>query len=506
MSSLKGKPPTYVEVIAEVLRTATGPVPVAALIKRMLAARPSAAKSPTQLMRQHLREVAGQMLVFVDPDHVLPLRLAFQGVRYRLPLDRDSIELGRVSIGESLHHYLPPGFPPERVRFVDAAGQPIAFQVQPLSEQVETPYARGALKTWYAVLRDWLRAEKMETGDHLLVTIADWEHAVVQLEREPFSQHDPAQRAARNRLLADIFYDILEKAQGEQIFAYLAIPSAYIRLPDKGGYPPDDWMAVLAADERLYAYDAQIRYRDSQRTLRDLFHDVQPAAPVKPIPKDQGAQVYRFKAALAFRPGLWRTVEIQGKHTLADLDQTLRTAFNHDPLDHLGGFWKLLPRGTAKRSRFRDVHLGDVDPFEGGSGAGISIASLQLEIGDQLKYVYDFGDWIEHRLTLQAITPPEPQVKYPREVARNRPRYADCDECQARGRQRVAALLCVDCSDREGGRFVCVRRAHRTTTSITISRRFCIEPGVTILHRAETFLTLCQAVPVQKRSLGIPQK
>jgi len=40
---------------------------------------------------------------------------------------------------------------------------------------------------------------------------------------------------------------------------------------------------------------------------------------------------------------------------------------------------------------------------------------------DPLKYVFDFGDWIEHTLTLTAIHPPERGVKYPREVSRNKP-------------------------------------------------------------------------------------
>jgi hypothetical protein len=450
MSSSKDKPPTYDEVIAELLRTATGPVPAAALTNRMLAARPSSAKNPVQAMRQYLSEAAGRLLVFVDPDTVLPLHLAYRGARFRLPLDRDSVKRGRVSIGDSVYRYLPWNFPPERLRFVDTAGQPITFRVQRISEKIETPLGQTDAELWFADLGDWLRAEKVNARDHLLVTIVDWEHGVFQLDREPFSKHDPAQRAARNRLLADIFYNLLENAKYEQIFAHQAVPSAYARLPDKDGYPPDDWVAVVAADERLYTDGWQIRYRDSRPTLFDLFDDGRPTAQAKPISKGQGAQVYRFKAALARRSGVWRTVELQGRHTLADLDQALRAAFKHDQLDHLGGFWKLVPRSAAKQTRFREVDLGDVNPFGGGDGAGLQITSLELAVGDQLKYVYDFGDWIEHRLVLETITPPERRRQYPREVARNQPRYAQCVECQTKRRQRVAKWICLDCSNRGG--------------------------------------------------------
>lgn len=476
MSPSKDKPPTYDEIIAGTLRTATGPVPVPALARRMLAARPSPAKHPDQAMRQRLREAAGRLLVFVDPDTVLPLRLAYQGVRFRLPLDRDIVKRGLLPIGDSLYRYLPWDFPPEWLRFVDAAGQPIAFQVRRIAEKVETPFGRTDAETWYADLGDWQRGEKADARDHLLVTIVAWEQGTFRLEREPFRQHDPAQRAARNRLLADMFYKLLESARYTQIFAHQAVPTAYARLPDKGGYPPDHWVAVVAADERLYTDGWQIRYRDSAPTLFDLLEDEAPPAASKPISRDQGAQVYRFKAALAFRPGLWRIIEIQGKQTLADLDQALRAAFNHDVFDHLGGFWKLVPRGAqarsggqaggaAKRTRYREVELGDVNPFGAGDGAAVKIAGLELAVGDQLKYVFDFGDWIEHRLTLEAIAAPERRVKYPREVARNKPRYAHCVECQAKGRQSVAKWICLECSNRRGEAIrlcdACARKRHQ---------------------------------------------
>lgn len=104
--------------------------------------------------------------------------------------------------------------------------------------------------------------------------------------------------------------------------------------------------------------------------------------------------MYRFRGALAHRQNLWRTIEIQGKQSLADLDRALRGAFGHDNWDHLGGFWKLVPRGAqarsggkqsaARRSRYRDVELGDVDPEGGGTGARVKVAELGLAVGTNL--------------------------------------------------------------------------------------------------------------------------
>ncbi len=39
----------------------------------------------------------------------------------------------------------------------------------------------------------------------------------------------------------------------------------------------------------------------------------------------------------------------------------------------------------------------------------VKIASLNLKPGDKLKYVYDFGDWIEHVLEVEAQFRPQYQ-------------------------------------------------------------------------------------------------
>jgi hypothetical protein len=383
MPSPKEKAPAYEEVIADLLRSKTGPVSAKELAEKMLAARPSPARNPLRAMRQHLRHADGRVLVFLDADTILPLHLAFRGVRFRLPLDRDAVNKGLVNIGDSLPSHLPSHFTLERARFVDTAGMPIAFQLKPVSQQVDTSFGRKGITTVYA------------------------------------------------------------------------------RLPDKSGYPPSHWMIVLEEDGRMTNDGWRIHYSDSdfsppERLARELAGEPRHLA-ARPIPGGQGQQLYRFNAALAYRPKIWRTIELQGRHSLADLDLALRRAFNHDVFDHLGGFWKLVPRGAqakpgaAKRKatrqpRYREVELGDVEPMGGGEGADLRIAALELAVGDRLKYVYDFGDWIEHLLTLEAVEIPQADVKYPREIARNQPEYMYCVECQKKGRQKVAQWICPECT------------------------------------------------------------
>ena len=461
MSSSKETIPTYEEVLADLMRYTTGSVSTKELAGKLLAARPSQARNPLQAMRQHLRQANGRQLVFLDSDLILPLRLAFQGVRFRLPLDRETVNKGLLNIGDSLPSYLPLHFPLEQLRFVDSAGKPIPFQLKRVYRQVNTPFGRQDISTLYANLGAWFRAQKVYAKDHLLITILDWEQGVQRLEREPFGQIDHDLLAQRNRLLANLFYDLLESAVDEDIYVHVAVPTVYARLPDKSGYPPDHWAVVLEEDGRMTSDGWRIHYSDSgfsplERLAREIAGEPL-HAPSQQVPKEQGKQVYRFKAALAYRPNLWREIEVQGKHSLADLDLALREAFNHDFFDHLGGFWKLIPRGAqakpgatkrraARQARYREVELGDVEPMGGGEGASIKIAGLGLAVGDRLKYVYDFGDWIEHHLILETIETPQVSVKYPREVARNQSEYVYCVECQKKGRHKVAKWICLECT------------------------------------------------------------
>ena len=65
----------------------------------------------------------------------------------------------------------------------------------------------------------------------------------------------------------------------------------------------------------------------------------------------------------------------------------------------------MIHRGQARR--FREIDLGHVYPLGEGTGADIRIAGLGLQVGDLLKYVYDFGDWIEHEIIVEKIESPQ---------------------------------------------------------------------------------------------------
>lgn len=138
---------------------------------------------------------------------------------------------------------------------------------------------------------------------------------------------------------------------------------------------------------------------------------------------------------------------MQGLNTLAEFDHCLREAFQYDLDDHLGGFWRMIQRG--KTNRFREIQIADIEPSGEGQGAELRIADLDLQEGNLLKYVYDFGAWLEHTIILESVSQPSTQAKYPRLIDRNKPRYRYCEDCQQKKSKTIATWVCIECSNEE---------------------------------------------------------
>jgi hypothetical protein len=150
-------------------------------------------------------------------------------------------------------------------------------------------------------------------------------------------------------------------------------------------------------------------------------------------------KIFVFKVALKYRKGLWRRIEIRGDQTLGTFDRIIRRAFNHDLGDHLSEFYA----GRVWESR----GFGEINPGGGGSGAQKKIYQLHLSEGDTMEYVYDFGDDIQHIITLEKMVEPVNDITYPHIVAQNKPRYKYCESCEKRGKKTVATWICIECTN-----------------------------------------------------------
>ena len=157
------------------------------------------------------------------------------------------------------------------------------------------------------------------------------------------------------------------------------------------------------------------------------------------IMRSRITEIYRFKVALKGRRRIWRRIEIRGDQTLADLDRIIRIAFNHDLWDHLGEFY-------SGKTWYRSGY-GEINPDGEGEGAKIPVASIGLQEGDRIGYVYDFGSEIHHYVTLESISKnADPAARYPLIVSQNHPTYKYCVKCAASGKKNVATQICLDCS------------------------------------------------------------
>jgi hypothetical protein len=445
------------EAIKLVISELEGPLGLGELVERVLALWPSRAKNPASTIRSSLRqEHAGRRIIFLTDETVVPIGIAMQGVRFRIPLSRQEVNRGVLFVYPGFTCFLPQQTPPEQVKLLDASNNPLPIRIIEIKQTEKTIFGPNTYYQPAFELSKWYKGNRADRNDNILVTIEDWDARQFRLVYEPARERKrhQAEIERQNQELTNLLFDMLETAQDERIHGSQAVLTAYVRLSKPGGYPGDHWLDVIRQDGRMKWDGYEIRYADALSPFERMLREPDmPVVQEAPFSAEQARQVYCFKAAFLHNKSLWRRIEIQGEQTLYDFDRELRLAFQHDTFDHLSGFWKLVQRGKSRR--FREVDLGTINPFEGGAANELALAGLGLEVGDQLKYVYDFGDWIEHRITLESITKPEEGVEYPRLTGQNKPRYQYCRHCQDQGRETIATWICLECSTWEDQALVC---------------------------------------------------
>lgn len=399
---MKKKSSSLAESVKQALEEVKGPINQNDFIEKILKIYPSSAKKPEASIRRHLRmEEVGRSIVYLDKKTIIPLRVGAPGVCFRIPLSRAEVKNGVLAVFPSFEGWISQTDDRLGLDFIDEQKNPLPVNI------VSLKYRISGLKEDIEVdafeLSRWFEKHNVRRNDSILVTVESWEPRIFRLEfeKEKKRRIHREEIEKKNQELADIFFDMLETAHAEQIYVERAVPTAYLRLQDPKGYPGDNWTTVLEKDPRMRETGFSITYPERQNLMERLLQEGEPPMDEQDFSQEQGEQLYQFRVSLKYRKDVWRRIEIQGNQTLADFDFLIRSEFGHDPSDHLGGFWKLVRRGQT--NRFRKIELGDVNPLGEGSGAEIRIAGLGLSVGDRLKYVYDFGDWIEHKIILESI-------------------------------------------------------------------------------------------------------
>jgi hypothetical protein len=139
-----------------------------------------------------------------------------------------------------------------------------------------------------------------------------------------------------------------------------------------------------------------------------------PDEPDEPASEAAQTTLYRFQVKLEWMKTVWRRIDMRGDQTLHDLHLAIQEAFDWDD-DHLYAFFL---SGTAW-----DKQTAYESPFGEGerSAAKYRLEHLSLEPGQQIAYIFDFGDELEHRVKLEAVIPggTQPDVEYPQITERH---------------------------------------------------------------------------------------
>ncbi len=440
---------TFREAIQRVVSELTGPTDMDEFVRRVLEIRPSKSKNPRQALSQILWEHEGEILTRPDRNTIVPLHAMMPGVRFRWPLSKAEVDKGALLLFPTFFGYLPRSADPaSMLSLIDEHGKEIKVRKIPLQTDLRKEIEKLAENLSISVdeipdailqgthpaldLADWMRAHQVEEGDSILFTIVEWgeKHRVFQIIHEPYARTEPHLECIleQTHRMESTLFDMLEHEHNEVLWVHRTIPRMHAILDGPRDLPGLHWSAAVLARNRMLFDHSYIFYFDSRRGLEELgvesVLDLYKGAEAPSVTD----RVLRFKVWYRHKKSRWERIEVRADQTFDKLDYMIRRAFGHDTSDHLSGFWKWVRRDETKR--FREIPVGVVYPFYP-SATAINdriISELRLEVGDRLLYVYDFGDWVEHVLELEAIEEPEPKVTYPRVLPKPR----------RRGRKRTA--------------------------------------------------------------------
>jgi len=241
-SAKKATEPSFDDIVEALVAEMTGPLPLSELVRRVLERKPSKAKNPSNAMAGRLRQRYGRVsYVFLDRDTVTPIRLAMQGVRFRVTLDREMAGACAVPLDPYFFPFL------RGVRaykasvefsFANDQGGEIPADLTRL--HIKGPELLGQSMGTDATaidLKEWLGPLRPRRGDSLLLTVLDWEQGRFQVVFEPARRQRKKDIAAQNRALADRVYELLEETYDERLSVSHGVPTAYARLTSARDYP-----------------------------------------------------------------------------------------------------------------------------------------------------------------------------------------------------------------------------------------------------------------------------
>jgi len=117
--------------------------------------------------------------------------------------------------------------------------------------------------------------------------------------------------------------------------------------------------------------------------------------------------LYRVHVSLReIEPAIWRRIELSSQTTLKQFHRILQIAMGWENY-HLHEY-------IVDGRRYGTPEPVYDEPGEVVREVGARLASVLPKPGSQILYVYDFGDYWQHDVRLEAILPRDPGIQYPR--------------------------------------------------------------------------------------------
>lgn len=108
---------------------------------------------------------------------------------------------------------------------------------------------------------------------------------------------------------------------------------------------------------------------------------------------------------------IWRKITIPSDLTLYDFSSAILEAFDFDN-DHLHQFTYKDRQGFQKSIYHPYTQHGEDDGFTD----QVLLRDWQINIGDRITYIFDFGDWWKFNVVLESIEEPDPKLKKPKVI------------------------------------------------------------------------------------------
>jgi len=414
--------PSYTDLVHQVVREATEPLPFAEIMQRVNALVPITTKDPKSTIRNAISQ--SRLIINTGDGRYGWKYRVINGSTLRLPLSESDLVQRQLTYTEELRDALWPAFFESQKR---ADRSPIRLQLPngavvelTLEHFVKTQWGtRGSPEVW-----DWLKSLKARPGDDLIFHVLDGEARLYAVEFQPRAARDEQTIAARNQQVVQAaqayFRRTVSGAAMWDISSHLLATGQY-----KHPVPPDPLEQIWTRDlwepelnkKVVRGGWVYVGRKDIDPLLFSLLEQIgekpRRRAPKKERTKTSTAEsrtpssIYQIKVTLKdSRPSIWRRVQVPGDILLSRLHAVLQIVMGWTN-SHLHQF-KVDGRYYGKPAPELADMIEVIDERQ------VRLNQIAPSVKARFVYEYDFGDSWEHELVIEKILPPEKGVQYPR--------------------------------------------------------------------------------------------